>query len=206
MNERNSSTGTIITFVVLILAIVGGSALLLITRPEPVQITINPPIPTATPPPTATPAPILVYVTGAVNEPQTTIELPVGSRVADVLAAAGGVTEDADMQRVNPAAIVRDGDQVHVPSIADEASVDADTDTAANPSALPTPSGGAIIYVNSASAEELETLPGVGPALAGRIIAYRDENGPFTSLEDLDQVSGIGPSTLENLAALISFD
>ena len=62
------------------------------------------------------------------------------------------------------------------------------------------------MYINSATVEELETLPRVGPALAERIIAYREENGPFTALEDLDNVSGIGPSTLEGLAPYLSFE
>jgi len=94
------------------------------------------------------------------------------------------------------AQILRDGDQVHVFTLAsDESGV-----------TLATPSDAGIVYINSASASDLETLPRVGPALAARIIAYREENGPFVSLEDLDNVSGIGPSILAELAPYVSFE
>jgi competence protein ComEA len=186
---------TILAFIVLAVAIIGGGALLLVTRPQPVQITINPPLPTATSAPTATPGPIMVYITGAVHQPQTTLTLPAGSRVQEAIDAAGGLLDDADLDRVNLAQILRDGDQVHVPSISAEAET-----------VLATPNTAGIVYINRATTEELETLPGVGPTLAGRIITYRDENGPFTSLDDLDNVSGIGPSLLEEMQGLISFD
>ncbi|MGB1289164.1 MAG: helix-hairpin-helix domain-containing protein, partial [Aggregatilineales bacterium] len=152
--------------------------------------------------PTATPEPILVYITGAVSEPEQTLTVAHDSRVSDVIDAAGGLTDDADTERVNLAGIVRDGDQIHVPSLVDISdNADADNDTA-----LPTPSGGGIVFINSATLEELQTLPGIGPATATDIIAYRDENGDFTSLEDLDDVPGIGPSTLEALTDLVSFE
>ncbi len=189
-----TSRGIIAAFVIVALAIVGGAVLVLASRPQPVQITINPPAPTATPLPTDTPAPLTVYVTGAVNEPFVTLALPPGSRVQDALDAAGGTTENADMTRVNVAQVLRDGDQVHVPAMG-EAVV-----------ATATASGGTVVYINTANSEELETLPGVGPALAQRIIEFREENGPFTSLEELDAVSGIGPALLENLAGLVVFD
>jgi competence protein ComEA len=190
----SSSILTILAFVAVIVVIVVGAALLLSSRPEPVTIVINPPVPTATPLPTQTPAPILVYVTGEVAKPETTVSLPAGSRVQDALDAAGGVTANADLERVNLAGILRDGDQVHVPSISGAAAE------------LPTPSGGSIVYINTATLEELDMLPGVGPALAQAIIEYREANGPFTSMEDLDQVSGIGPAMLEDLEGLISFE
>ncbi|MBZ0298429.1 MAG: helix-hairpin-helix domain-containing protein [Anaerolineae bacterium] len=181
-------------FALLAIAIIGGGALLLATRPQPVQITINPPIPTATPAPTATPGPIEVYITGAVQQPQTTLTLPAGSRVEDAIDAAGGLLEDADLDRVNLALILRDGDQVHVPSLAGAEVM------------LATPNTPGLVLVNRAAAEELQTLPGVGPALAERIIAYREANGPFISLSDLDNVSGIGPALLERLQDLVAFD
>ena len=124
---------------------------------------------------------------------------------ASPLLAAGPATQsprragwlaEADPERVNLAQILRDGDQVHVFAVAiDDGEV-----------ALATPSDAGIVYINAASAGELETLPHIGPALAARIVAYREENGAFTSLEDLDNVSGIGPSILTELAPYLSFE
>lgn len=186
---------TILAFFLLAFAIVGGGALLLLTRPQPVQITINPPVPTAAPAPTHTPGPITVYITGAVQRPQTSLALPAGSRVQEAIDAAGGLLDGADLDRVNLAQVLRDGDQVHVPSAGE-----------AGDTILATPNTGGMVSINRATTEELQTLPGVGPALAGRIITYRDENGPFMSLDDLDNVSGIGPSLLAELEGLVSFD
>lgn len=184
----------VFAFIILAAAIVGGGALLLVTRPQPVQITINPPVPTATPLPTASPGPITVYITGAVRQPQTTLSLPAGSRVQDAIDTAGGLLEDADLDRVNLAQVLRDGDQVHVPSHTGGDTV------------LATPNTSGMVFINRATSEELQTLPGVGPALAERIIAYREANGPFSSLDDLDNVSGIGPALLSGLEGLVAFD
>ena len=117
MNDQPEAPArnVIFAFIIIALAIVGGAALLLISRPQPVEITINPPIPTSTPEPTATPGPITIYITGAVQETQTTLTLPADSRVQDAIDAAGGILEGADLDRVNLAQILRDGDQIHVP-------------------------------------------------------------------------------------------
>jgi len=180
---------TIIAVLIVTIAIIGGLILLLSSRPQPVAITINPPQPTATPMPTATPAPITVYVTGAVAEPESLLTLPPGSRVEAALEAAGGATRNADLTRINLAAPLRDGDQVHVPSVEE-----ADT-------ALATPSGGSVISINDATAEELTALPGVGETLATRIVEFRAANGRFERIEDLDAVEGVGPALLTNLAS-----
>ena len=185
-----------VAFTVMAVVIVVGLVILIVTRPEPVEITIIPPEPTLTPEPTATPSPILVYITGAVQNPQTTVELPAGSRVQDALDAAGGMTDDADMDRVNVVGIIRNGDHIHVYGMGeDEADV-----------ALPTRSGGEVVFVNTATLEELDTLPGIGPAIAQRIIDFREQNGPFTNLESLMQVSGIGESLIGQLDGLVSFE
>ncbi len=189
-----SPRATVIAFLLVAAAILGGILLLLATRPAPVRITIIPPQPTQTRLPEGTPAPITIYVTGAVLQPGAMLTLPPDSRVADAVQAAGGAASDADLALVNMAGVLRDGDQVHVPRLGE-----------ANP-ALPTPGGGAVVRVNTATFEELEALPGVGPVLAQAILDYRAANGDFVTLEDLDAVEGIGPQLLENLAPLIAFD
>ncbi len=189
MNPEPPSHHVIIAFLLLVVAIGGGGILLVTSRPDPVEIVINPPIPTPTP------GPIFVYITGAVINPQTILELPMNSRVQDVLTAAGGPAANADMDRVNLAGIVRDGDHIHVYAIGEMEQV-----------SLPAAQGANLINVNQASASQLEALPGIGPALARRIVDYRAANGPFSSLESLDAISGIGPSILENIAGFIFFE
>jgi len=187
-----TSRSTVIAFVVVAIAIVGGLVMLVATRPAPVQITIHPPAPTSTPEPTATPGPLTVYVSGAVVQSDQTMTLPPGSRVQDAIQAAGGTTADADLDHVNPAAFLRDGDQVYVP-------VKSEGQTA-----LPTTSGP--VHINTATVDELTALPGIGPGLAQRIVDYRETNGPFTDIESLDAVPGIGPSLIEQIQSLIVFD
>ncbi len=188
-----SPRASIIAFIIIAIAILGGGALLLASRPQPVQITINPPLPTATSAPTLTPGPITVYITGAVAQPEILLTLPPGTRVEAAIEAAGGLLDNADLERVNLAAILRDGDQVHVPQQGQEV-------------ILPTPGGSGIIYINTATVEELTALPGIGTGLAQRIIDYREANGFFANLDALDAVPGIGPALLEAITPLISFE
>ncbi len=143
---------------------------------------------------TATPGQYTVYVTGAVARPETLVALPSGSRVQDAIEAAGGATDDADLARVNLGQVLNDGDLVYVPSREGET-----VET-------PTPNHPPLIHINTATAEELEQLPGIGPSLASAIVAYREEHGPFRSLEELDNVPGIGPAKLEAMRDLVVVD
>ena len=192
--EASSQWAIILLFVVMLFVILGG-LLLLLSRPEPAAIIIHPPLPTATSRPTVTPGPVLVYVTGAVHQPGSLHLLPFGSRVTDAVAAAGGLTDSAVPSLVNMAGSLRDGDQIHAPSI----------HQVGGGAVLPTPSVGRV-DVNTATVAELETLPSIGPVMAQRIVNYRGMVGPFASLDELDHVSGIGPATLAELRGLVAFD
>ena len=141
--------------------------------------------------PTGTPAHdlVTVHVAGAVRRPGV-VRLEPGSRVVDAIEAAGGATSEAVLAGVNLAAEVADGSQVTVPSR---------LDGAVGVSSTPDPT----VAVNTASASDLESLPGVGPVLAGRIIAHRDAHGAFRTAEDLLDVSGIGEATLARLRPFI---
>lgn len=176
----------------LIVTILAGIVTFLLGRPEPVTITIMPPDPTPTAVPTALPGPVEVYITGAVLNPQIVVTLPHGSRVSDAIEAAGGFRSSADLDRVNVAAVLRDGDHVHVYEENEPSS------------AFPTPNDGGIVYINVATSEELQALPRIGPAMAGRIIDYREANGPFTNIDQLLEVSGIGPATLDQIRPFVS--
>lgn len=125
---------------------------------------------------------VVVHVAGAVKKPGL-IRLPSGSRVADAVEAAGGAAKPRDLDSVNLARILVDGEQILVGKARSE-------------------SGSSGININSASAKELEDLPGVGPVLAQRIIDWRTANGPFTSVDDLNSVPGIGDSVLANITPL----
>jgi competence protein ComEA len=110
--------------------------------------------------------------------------------------AAGGPTEDADLERINLALPVSDGQQVHVPRQGE------DNPPVQPPSGQPAP--GAKVNINTAGIELLESLPGIGPALAQRIVDYRQSHGPFERIEDVTEVSGIGEAIFEAIQDLIT--
>lgn len=139
---------------------------------------------------------LTVHVAGAVLSPGL-YELREGSRVADALEKAGGAAPDAMLDDLNLAGKVQDGQKVMVPRRAAPSSAGA--------VAAPQESGSGLINVNTADAAALDKLPGVGPSLAARIVEYRRKNGPFSSMDDLDSVEGIGPSKLENLKDTVTF-
>jgi competence protein ComEA len=139
---------------------------------------------------------LVVHVAGAVRQPGL-YEVPEGSRVDDVIRAAGGPRRTAVLDLLNLAAPVVDGQQVLVP--ARGSSGNGDASAATGPTGPP-----AQVSLNTASVEQLDTLPGVGPVTAQKIIAYRTEHGPFASIEELDAIPGIGPARLEQLRGLVT--
>ena len=133
---------------------------------------------------------VIVHVIGEVAKPGI-VELDDGARVIDAIDAAGGVTPVADVEALNLARVVIDGEQVYVPEYGE--------DVGARPLSNHSLAAGPI-SLSRADQATLETLPGVGPSLAARIIAFRDQHGPFHSVNDVLAVSGIGPATLERFA------
>jgi len=155
-------------------------------------------------------APIYVQVDGAVRRPGV-YRVPAGTRVFEAIDEAGGFTEDADSSAVALAVKVTDGCRIYVPRAGEttHGSVVTPEATSAGVTTFSTGLGQAtgaspgILSLNTATAQELESLPGIGPALAQRIVAYREANGPFTSIDQLTEVPGIGPARLEQLRPLV---
>jgi competence protein ComEA len=169
--------------------------LFVILRPSPAPIILTTSTPQPSPEPTSTPRPLRIYVSGAVHHPDVYSLLP-DSIVKDAILAAGGATDEADLDRINLALPVMDGQHVYVPRFEEE-----------NPPVQPPssqPVSGSRININTASAAALESLPGIGPAIAQRIIAHRQANGPFARIEDIQDVSGIGQATFEKIQDLIT--
>ena len=172
-----------------VLALAGSYAL---RRDEPAQR----PLPVAAL--AAEPAParkLVVHVVGAVREPGL-YRLREGSRVEDAIQLAGGPKPKAALELVNLASPVADGQQVVVPVRGSAGA------TATGSSGAPGTTGG-IVHLNSATLEDLDTLPDVGPVTAQKILDYRTANGAFSSIDELDAVPGIGPATLEELRPLV---
>lgn len=162
---------------------------------------------------------VIVHVTGAVEEPGI-VELEAGARVHEAVEAAGGAQEEAALEALNLAAEAQDGTLIHVPN-AEEAeaaqagprgapgSSSADAQDTGGEAGVGSGAGDsaeeAVVDVNTADAQQLQTLPGIGPAMAERIITHRESEGPFSALEDLAAVSGIGPARLQELEGRVSW-
>lgn len=143
------------------------------------------------------PAEIVVHVAGAVAK-SGVYHLPAGSRVIDALEAAGGAAAEADVDALNLAQPLVDGQKVWVPKKGEVPAAQA-AGAAAGPAPGGAAAGGGKVNINTAGVAELDTLPGIGPALAQRIIDYRAAHGPFKSIEDLKNVSGIGEKKFAEL-------
>ena len=187
--------------------LVAGGLVVLLLRPPggaPAEVTLPrvgtaaDPAPTTT---TAAPA-VVAHAAGAVLAPGV-YRLEPGARAADLVEAAGGAAPDADLQRLNLAAPVADGAQLYVPRVGEAA-----PPPVAGPSGASEGSdgsgGGGLVDLNTASAEELEELPGVGPAIAAAILDERERRGRFTTVDDLLDVRGIGDARLEQLRDLVT--
>jgi len=148
---------------------------------------------------TEIPSEIVVHIEGAVNQPGV-YTMPYGSRINDVLALAGGPTEEADLARINLAAFLADAQQVIIPRVREEGEDDL------VPEAADPLQDSGLVNINTADQAQLTTLPGIGPVLTGNIIAYRETHGPFTTIEELGNVPRIGAVTLENLRDLITIN
>ena len=169
--------------------LVTAGAVIYVRRPASQPVEIVEPSPTSTPHSVE----LAVYVTGAVQNPSV-YYLPEESRVQDALEAAGGPTVNADLDRVNLAQRVHDEDRIYFPEVGEENV----------PSTRTGGSGEGLIDINTASAAELERLPGIGPVLAQSIVDYREAHGPFNTIEEIMDVQGIGKGVFEDIRELIT--
>jgi len=187
---------TVATLVVLAVVLLGGAALWYVrSLPRPVEVSAAL-RPAPGPSVSSSPALLIVHVAGEVRRPGV-YEFHSGDRVVDAVRAAHGPRKDANLDALNLAAPLTDGEQVLVP-------VAAATAPAAPGSVPSAGASGVLININTASETDLEALPGIGPVLAQRIVDYRTQNGPFATVDALDDVSGIGPATMADLRPLIT--
>ena len=195
------SRAELIGLVALLAVTLGGAGLWYVrSLPRPVEVSTTPSGGTASAPAPASASPspevvVLVDVAGWVRHPGV-YEFTEDARVIDAIDAAGGARPGALLQALNLAAPLADGTQILVPREGQEG--------VAPPSVTGGAVAGGLINVNTATATELEELPGVGEVIAQAIVDYRTENGPFTSVDQLLDVSGIGDATLENIRDLVT--
>jgi competence protein ComEA len=178
--------------VLLISLILNGALVLILHGPMRTTLEIVPPTPSPTP------SRVRVYVSGAVAAPDV-YELPLGALVRDAVLAAGGGTADAELSQINLAQEIKDQSQVNVPARRQGMPTLSTSPSSTPSSPVTSHDASGSINLNTADLTELQTLPGVGPVLAQRIVDFRTQNGPFASVEGLKEVKGIGPATFEKL-------
>ncbi len=179
--------------VVLVLVLAAIAVLVSALTPQGSTATASEPRVVHTASPSAADSPTaFVHVVGQVANPGL-YELPAGSRLVDAVAAAGGFTPTADQTDLNLAQVIQDGQQIVVAA-----------QGAAPAAGAPSAAAGGTVDINSADATALETLDGIGPALAQRILAYRTAHGGFRSVNDLQNVTGIGPKKFAAIKANVS--
>ena len=167
----------------------------------PIQVVL--PTPEAKETPASSSGNVQVHISGAVVNPGV-YRLSAEQRLADAVAEAGGATADANLDAVNLAQWLKDGQQYHVPKAGEVQTAQSE---AADSPALVAPADtgcGGLMDLNTASEAQLDTLPRIGPVRAGDIVAYRELNGPFASIDQVTEISGIGPATLEGIRPLVA--
>lgn len=198
-----------------VLLIVAGLAFVRSSSP-PARLTLPPAEPGSAPagaepagagPPSSVaplpPVTVTVHVAGQVRSPGV-YAVPSGGRVADAVLAAGGASPEGDVEQLNLAARLSDGERIYVPKRGEAPPpAVAPAGPGAGPGAGPSPPAGAPVDLNTATAEQLEALPGVGPATSKAILTYRSSHGRFRSVTELLEVPGIGPAKLEALRPLV---
>jgi competence protein ComEA len=202
MDRSKAGKSRVYTILALVTGLIAGGLIVYFTvhaATPAAPIVVSTPIPTPTPQPTSLPALVRVHVSGAVRLPDV-YELPPGSIVKHAVEAAGGPTDDAALDCINMAVELQDQQQIHVPREGES-----------NP---PPPlsggedgggvGGGGPININTATAAQLQELPGVGPSTATKIVAYREANGPFAKIEDIMDVPTIGEAKFEGIKDLIT--
>jgi competence protein ComEA len=174
----------------------GALVLLISSRPRGAAITL---------PPLPTPAPLVVHISGAVAR-EGMYALPSNSRLDDVIQAAGGLLPSADVERVNLAARLSDGQKIIIPvaGATAETGEPAATGPERGNAVIEVAGQSSLININTATLEELDRLPGIGESKAADIIAYREKNGLFTAIEEIQNVPGIGPKIFETIQTLIT--
>jgi competence protein ComEA len=202
MSESLARYRPYILMMLLFVIVLTGTVFYFTHRTEPVPVTITTPTPRATP----TIATLIVDVRGAVNKPGV-YSLTTGSRVQDALALAGDVLANADTRTLNLARKLIDGEQIYVPQIGEAPPAPASTASSSRASGARTPTASAPIgkiNVNTATLDELDKLPGIGPSIAQRIIDYRTQNGEFKKIDDLKKVRGIGDALFDQIKDLVT--
>jgi competence protein ComEA len=213
MNEPWLDRNRNIIFILLSLLAIGGATVFYLQQPAEAPIEIIPvetvALITTTPSPSPTPSPVRIYITGAIANSDVYF-LPQGSIIKDAILSAGGFTPDADRERINQALELQDQQHIHIPRIGEEDAPppvqNGSSDVVMNSSNGATAATGNLINLNTATLEQLDSLPGIGPAIAQRIIDYRESFGGFTAIEEITQVSGIGEATLAKIKGSISVE
>jgi competence protein ComEA len=182
----------------LVLLLFAGSKLL--ARPQ-TGAALSPPAAAPTETAAAAPTVVVVDVVGAVRRPGL-YRLTQGARIADAVSRAGGATRKADLALINLAAPLADGEQVVVPRRG-TAALGAPAGPTGSSSSSGAPAGGPV-HLSTATLEQLDSLPGIGPVTAQKILDYRQKHGAFTSVDELDAVPGIGPARLDQLKDLVA--